>query len=584
MRVSNLRVPYSRHVPALPFGIIVLLAGCGGNSTSGNQSNNPMPAISSLSPSSLPIGSAAQALTINGSGFVSSSTVTFNGVSRAATYLSSSQLTIGLTSADLSTAGNYPVAVSNPGPGGGNSAAVNFKVTVVAVHQEWAWMGGSDTIPTSCRFGNCGQSGDYGTPGVPAAGNVPGGRYSSVSWTDLIGNLWLFGGEGFDANGDLFPLNDLWRYEPASGEWTWMSGSDLVGQRGVYGTLGVSAASNVPGARINAVSWTDASGGLWLFGGQGYDANGQFEILNDLWKYTPSTGEWAWMGGSNSAGQPGVYGTLGVPAAENLPGARWGAVGWTDASGNLWLFGGEGCSADSCGDDDTLNDLWEYTPSTGQWTWVSGSNTGADNPGVYGTLGEPAADNVPGTRGSAVSWTDASGSLWLFGGAGYGSTASLFGSLNDLWKYTPSTGEWTWISGSNTVGQPGVYGTQGVPAPDNVPGARDSAASWTDASGSFWLFGGEGYGASGLYASELNDLWKFALSTGEWTWMGGSSAEEQPGVYGTQSVPAAGNVPGARSSGVSWSGASDNFWLFGGGGYDADGYLGQLNDLWVYQP
>jgi len=49
--------------------------------------------------------------------------------------------------------------------------------------------------------------------------------------------------------------------------------------------------------------------------------------------------EWAWMGGTQTA-QPGVYGTLGVAAATNLPGSRSSAVGWSDKQGRLWLFGG----------------------------------------------------------------------------------------------------------------------------------------------------------------------------------------------------------------------------------------------------
>jgi hypothetical protein len=50
------------------------------------------------------------------------------------------------------------------------------------------------------------------------------------------------------------------------------------------------------------------------------------------------TNEWTWMGGSNTSGSvgpttPGVYGTLGTPAAANIPGIRWGASNWTDSSG-----------------------------------------------------------------------------------------------------------------------------------------------------------------------------------------------------------------------------------------------------------
>jgi hypothetical protein len=72
---------------------------------------------------------ATQTLTINGTGFLSTSTVTFNSVAHTATYVSASQLTISLTTADLATAGSYPVVVTNPAPGGGSSTAVNFTVT-----------------------------------------------------------------------------------------------------------------------------------------------------------------------------------------------------------------------------------------------------------------------------------------------------------------------------------------------------------------------------------------------------------------------------------------------------------------------
>ena len=148
------------------------------------------------------------------------------------------------------------------------------------------------------------------------------------------------------------------------------------------------------------------------------------------------------MSGSNTviqgSGQIGVYGTLGTPAAGNVPGSREFASSWTDSSGNLWLFGGYGY--DSAGNYGYLNDLWKFNPSLGsygEWTWMSGSNTvvqGSGQAGVYGTLGTPAAGNVPGSRWSANTWTDSGGNLWLFGGGGYDS-AHNFGNLNDLWKF-----------------------------------------------------------------------------------------------------------------------------------------------------
>ncbi len=135
---------------------------------------------------------------------------------------------------------------------------------------------------------------------------------------------------------------------------------------------------------------------------------------------------------------------------------------------------------------------------------MSGAKTAYQERGTYGTLGQ-LPPYMPGGRFNAVSWTDKAGNFWLFGGLGYDS-AGLSGDLNDLWKY--SAGEWTWMGGSNVVSKNGTYGTLGTPAPANVPGARDSAVSWIDSAGDFWLFGGNGYDSAGNQGV-LNDLWKY---------------------------------------------------------------------------
>jgi Galactose oxidase, central domain len=217
------------------------------------------------------------------------------------------------------------------------------------------------------------------------------------------------------------------------------------------------------------------------------------------------------VGGSNVVHQKGTYGTEGIAAPDNIPGARSGPVSWTGAAGDFWLFGGSGPAPTGVIVDD-LNDLWRY--SAGEWTWMGGSNV-SNQPGVYATEGSAAADNIPGGRAGATSWTDAAGNLWLFGGAGWDSRG-VYGILNDLWKY--SAGEWTWMSGSNVVNQPGIYATQGTPALVNVPGTRGGAVSWTDAAGNFWLFGGAGVDSTGAGAiflhapvapENLDDLWKY---------------------------------------------------------------------------
>ena len=388
-------------------------------------------------------------------------------------------------------------------------------------------------------------------------------------------------------------------------EWTWMSGSSTIpascassnpadcGQAGVYGTLGTASASNVPGARIGSVGWTDSSGNLWLFGGWGLDSTGATGDLSDLWEFNPTAKTWTWQGGSNTASvfgvhvTVGVYGTQGVASASNTPGGRDSAVSWTDTSGNFWLFGGEGYISSTTAGVVDFNDLWEFNPTTKEWTWVSGSDT-INAKGVYGTQGVASVSNVPGARGSldggtVLSWTDSSGNFWLFGGCGYGYEI-LF---NDLWEFNPATKEWTWVSGSDTPNAVGVYGTQGVASANSVPGARSNSVSWRDNSGNLWLFGGEGYGPTGMASGDLSDLWEFSPATKEWTWVSGSNAGSVVPVYGTQGVASSSNTPGGRESAVSWTDSSGNLWLFGGN--DFDGECGSsecdyLNDLWEFSP
>jgi N-acetylneuraminic acid mutarotase len=171
-------------------------------------------------------------------------------------------------------------------------------------------------------------------PGAPVAGIVPGARERSVSWIDGLGNLWVFGGYGYDSSGTTGYLNDLWRYEPVSGQWTWTSGASLVNQVGSYGTLGTPDATNVPGGRYGSVSWVDGFGRLWLFGGYGYDSVGSVGYLNDLWQYDPINGQWTWVSGADTVNQEGGY-AHEPPEASSLPGGGYEGVSRLSGYGKL---------------------------------------------------------------------------------------------------------------------------------------------------------------------------------------------------------------------------------------------------------
>ena len=368
--------------------------------------------------------------------------------------------------------------------GGFNSYPFNYFADLWKFNttsNEWTWVSGDSTSNSS---------GHYGVKGQPSDSTFPQARVGASSWRDNLGNLWLFGGNNYGYE------NDLWKYNISANQWTWMGGdssSNDYGYDGVYGAIGVGSTSNIPGSRAYSTCWTDQSGLFWIFGGWGFVSNGPSgteTLLNDLWQYDPSNNEWTCV----NAGQSPSYGVKGKPSLANAPVSREVSPGWVDKSNNLWLFGGENNIISP--QLYYFDDLCKYNIAANEWTWINGSDTVNKN-GSYGTQGTPDTANTPGGRFSSTAWTDANGDFWLFGGAGNGATGSQSGFLNDLWKYTVSANAWTWVSGDTSINP---TTTNAVPAP------REAAGYWTDNNGVFWLYGGannNGY---------LESLWKYTPS------------------------------------------------------------------------
>jgi len=192
--------------------------------------------------------------------------------------------------------------------------------------------------------------------------------------------------------------------------------------------------------------------------------------------------------------------------------------------------------------------------------------------GVYGTRGVSNPANKPGSRWCYTSWKDSTGNLWLFGGVD-ASNAVALDYFNDLWKYDVTLNEWTWMSGSNQVNQPGFYGIKCTSSTLTSPGGRlETKACWKDDCNNFWLFGGED-----LNNKYHNDLWRYNLTTDRWYWVSGSSGVNQQSIYGTQQVPSPANIPSSRMGSVSWKN-NNGLWLFGG----MDFTNGEWNDLWKF--
>jgi hypothetical protein len=525
-------------------------------------------------------------------------------------------------------------------------------VLVDCQHNDWTWKSGPN------------KANSYGAltvpPVVPAFGNTPGARDYPATWTDGLGRRWLFGGFGLELAGKTPPdtpglLNDLWAYAP-QGDGGWLPANlpvkttDNLGinvsyptptictlcistadfssfqSTGLIGTTGGTQGTG-PGGRWGSVTWTDAAGNLWMFGGQGVSTAGTVGLLNDIWEFTPGaldvsvisstyigsyvySGSWTALTNYAVVNQAGTYpATVG---STGYPGARWGAGFCTDTSGNVWMFGGQGYDSTGTGLV-LLNDLWKYNIASQTWTWMgpTNSNVGQNN-GVYGTQGTALAANAagPGGRETPGVYADTTGNIWVFGGLGLDSvgthsSGSSNGSLpsgttpngallNDLWKFNIATGQWTWVSGGGASGvanQNGVYGTQLTGAAGNIPGSRWSSAYWSDTTGNLWLFGGWGYAtAQAKSTGFLNDVWEYVPSIGQWVWYKGSNDVNQNGYYPTQippvyNVPFNLNTPGGRQGAGFWppQGYDDYVWVFGGQGYDTSSNSNDLeNDFWTY--
>lgn len=523
--------------------------------------SNPSGTVGSANITNVAVTCTIQSYSLGGTvtELTASGLVLANGASSVTVPVNSSTFSLpgkvafGATYAVTVTA--QPTGMSCAVTGGAGTMPANNvnNIAVTCGPPRWTWMNGSNTA---------------GAMGVYSGTVTPGARDSVMTWKDGSGNFWLFGGAGTDSSAHSGGFNDVWEYNPTTNLWANVSGSQLVDQsgggtdpsgrqagmvwtdsagnvwlfgglgydtgsassgvylcdmwkfnmttrvwslvmactHGDYDTFGAFTAANWPPMRAAASTWTDGSGRLWMFGGQEGGAG-----YNDVWVFDPAQGQWAWMGGANTPDDPGHYGMKGSGATNNIPSARYGVATWKDAGGKVWLFGGAQFDAAAPSHQDFFDDLWVFDPASGNWTWVAGSNAVATVGGIYGTLETPASNNYPGARAGAMTWADSAGNLWMLGGFGYDSSTTQY-YLNDLWLYNPTAGQWTWAGGGSTnsgSGTAGVYGTQGTPAAANQPGGRFAAGGWSDASGNFWLFGGVGLDSAGTTAGDLNDLWVY---------------------------------------------------------------------------
>src|SRR5258706_534313 len=126
------------------------------------QATSPVPQIANpLVPTGVVPGSPAFTLTVNGTGFVSGSTVYWNGSARTTTFVSAAQLTASILAADVATATSGIVTVHNPGGTGSLDALLSVTNPVSSY-----WFGSSGFTPYLYSYYAELLTGDFNADGI----------------------------------------------------------------------------------------------------------------------------------------------------------------------------------------------------------------------------------------------------------------------------------------------------------------------------------------------------------------------------------------------------------------------------------
>ena len=354
---------------------------------------------------------------------------------------------------------------------------------------EWTWVNGPQYATNNI--------GNYGTKGLSSPTNIPPAKSDASCWTGQDGYLYLYGGN--------YPINgvptsslrdDMWRYDIALNEWTWITGDISIGiTQSNNGTKGVPAATNTPGFRYLTTrnGWV-YDNKLWLIGGNTFTPGFQIPS-NDLWTFDLSTNLWTWVSGEATPPYAGNFGTQNVADVNNAPPGRWALCSWRNKD-KFYLAGG----------GFTRNDYWSYDPNTNEWTWLGGSQF--QNDAGNGSQNCVASKQfVPHGRRVKAQYAEkdiCSPTHWLFGGH----SQARAEDYNDLWAFNSDSSTWNLVWGTNGAGLTASYGSLGIANQSNAPPGRAAAAMWVDNDNNIWIFGG-----AQQNWDIIGDMWMFAIDT-----------------------------------------------------------------------
>ncbi len=142
------------------------------------EQQNPQPTLGTIAPDQVPAGSADTSVTLNGTGFISTSTARLDSMDLTTTFVSATQLTAVVPAAEIVSVGAHEVAVYNPPSGGGLSNTLwFFAVETPAVTTLSPDSGLQGTMVRVIFYGN-------GLLGCGVSPDNPGIGVSAVAYSD----------------------------------------------------------------------------------------------------------------------------------------------------------------------------------------------------------------------------------------------------------------------------------------------------------------------------------------------------------------------------------------------------------------
>jgi len=154
------------------------------------QQQNPQPALSTVTPGQVLAGSGDAVITLEGNGFVTTSTALLDSLNLATTFIDASQMTAVVPAAEVASVGAHDVAVYNPAPGGGLSNTLPFyAVSAPAVTTLSPDSGLQGTVVRVVFYGSglLGCSVNPQNPGIAVSGVAYSGDGTQLSATFGIG-------------------------------------------------------------------------------------------------------------------------------------------------------------------------------------------------------------------------------------------------------------------------------------------------------------------------------------------------------------------------------------------------------------